>query len=178
VAQDALKPLRALVDQRAPQPRPRAPLAHVLGAESTPPGADVGEQLAQPAAVLAIGLGAALAAAQRARLHRFGQMRHRPRGNQRVAHEQPAGARLDRDATSRPLNRRTHAPTAAGEDSIRPRLTSPVSVSRASNVICNRCTSNPATIGIRASSAFRQLPSARTISRRAEGGPVHAIFAR
>jgi hypothetical protein len=57
-----------------------------------------------------------------------------------------------------PSKRLTQAVTAAGVASIRPPLTSPDSVSKASNVICLRCTSNPATIAIRASSAFRHLP--------------------
>ena len=57
----------------------------------------LGEQLAQPAGVLAIGLGPALATAQRARLDRLGQMRHRARSDQRVADEQPARAGLHRD---------------------------------------------------------------------------------
>ena len=70
-----------------------------------------------------------------------------------------------------PPKRSTHDRTAAGDASIRPRAHLPVSVSNASNVICLRCTSNPATIAIRASFAFRQLATARTISRRAGGGP-------
>jgi len=57
----------------------------------------VGEQLAQPPGVLAIGLGAALASPQRARLDRLGQVRLGTGGDQRVAHEQPARARLHRD---------------------------------------------------------------------------------
>src|SRR5215216_6389696 len=73
--------------------------------------------------------------------------------------------------TSRPVKRPTQRSTAAGVASIRPRLTSPVSLSSASKVICARCTSNPATIAIGASFEFRQLPIARTISRRAERGP-------
>ena len=78
-----------------------------------------------------------------------------------------------------PSKRRVQALTAAGVASIRPRLTSPVSVFKASNVICLRCTSNPATIAIRASSAFRHLPP-REPSRvePKEARSVHAIFAR
>ncbi len=52
----------------------------------------------------------------------------------------------------RPAKRPVHRVTAAGVASIRPRITSPESVSSASKVICARCTSNPATIAIRASS--------------------------
>ena len=55
------------------------------------------EQLAQPLGVRAIGLGAALAAAQRAGLHRLGQVRHRPGPLQAPADKQPARARLNRD---------------------------------------------------------------------------------
>ena len=39
--------------------------------------------------------------------------------------------------------RATQRPTATGVDSIRPRVTSPVSVSNASKVICARCTIKP-----------------------------------
>jgi hypothetical protein len=43
-----------------------------------------------------------------------------------------------------------------GQPSVGLRITrSPVSVFKASNEICLRCTSNPATIAIRASSSFR-----------------------
>ena len=69
----------------------------------------IGEQLAQPARVLAIGLRAPLATPQRARLHRLGQMRHRARRRERVADEQPARARLDRDIDPRPAKRLAHA---------------------------------------------------------------------
>ena len=176
---DALHPLGALVDQRVTQPRARAPLADVLGRDPGLRQPAVGEQLAQPPGVLAVGLGAALATPQRARLDRLGQMRLGARGDQRVTHEQPAGARLDRDPHLPLKAPDPRASTAAGVASIRPRLTSPVSVSSASNVICLRCTSNPATIAIRASSAFRQLPP-REPSRvePKEARSVHAIFAR
>jgi hypothetical protein len=70
----------------------------------------------------------------------------------------------------RPAKRAAQPATAAGVASIRPRLTSPVSVSNASNVICLRCTSNPATIAIRASSKAPALPSAR-FSRAERRGP-------
>jgi hypothetical protein len=43
---------------------------------------------------------------------------------------------------SRPAKRATQRQMAAGVESIRPRVISPVSVSSASNVICARCTSN------------------------------------
>jgi hypothetical protein len=56
-----------------------------------------GEQLSQPAGVLAVGLGAPLLAAQRARLDRLGEMRNGARLGERLANEQPARARLDRD---------------------------------------------------------------------------------
>jgi len=82
----------------------------------------LGEQFAQPPSVLAIGLGAALATTQRARLHRLGQMRHRAGPNERIAHEQPARASLDGDidlasieASDPPCDRRRRGinPTAA-----------------------------------------------------------------
>jgi len=88
----------------------------------------VGEQLAQPPGVLAVGLGAPLAAAQRARLHGLGQVRDRARGDQRVADEQPAGAGLHRDIDLA-LKRSTQRATAARVASIRPRVSSPESVS-------------------------------------------------
>src|SRR5439155_7827106 len=53
--------------------------------------------------------------------------------------------------TCRPGKRSTHADTASRVESIRPRVTSPLSVSSASKVIWFRCTSYPATIAIRAS---------------------------
>jgi hypothetical protein len=72
-------------------------LRDVLGRDPRLRQAAVGEQFAQPARVLAIGLGAPLAPAQRARLHRLGQARHRAGSHERVTHEQPTGARLHRD---------------------------------------------------------------------------------
>jgi hypothetical protein len=54
-------------------------------------------QLAQPPGVLAIGLRAPLATPQGTCLHRLGEMRNRAGGRERVAHEQPARARLDCD---------------------------------------------------------------------------------
>ena len=60
-----------------------------------------------------------------------------------------------------PSKRSTQRATAAGVASIRPRVSSPESVSSASKVICARCTSNPATIAIRASSKAPALPPAR-----------------
>jgi hypothetical protein len=57
----------------------------------------VGEQLSQPAGVLAVGLRAPLLATQRARLDRLGEMRNGARLGERLANEQPARARLDPD---------------------------------------------------------------------------------
>src|SRR3954447_5856398 len=53
--------LRALIDQRVPHPRPRAPLPDVLGRDPRLGQPALGEQLAQPPGVLAVGLGAPLA---------------------------------------------------------------------------------------------------------------------
>jgi hypothetical protein len=50
-----------------------------------------------PARVLAVGLGAPLAAAARPRLGRLGQVRDGPSLTQRLTHEQPTRAGLDRD---------------------------------------------------------------------------------
>src|SRR5215212_2454899 len=97
VADRGLHPLRSLVDQRVPQPGPRAPLADMLGRNPRLRQPTIAEQLAQPARVLAIGLGTALATAQRARLHRLGEMWPRARLDQGVTDEQPACGRLHRD---------------------------------------------------------------------------------
>ena len=70
----ALQPLRAIVDERLAQPRARAPLAHMFWWDPGFRQSPLAEQRAQPARVLAIGLRSALAPAQRARLHRLGQM--------------------------------------------------------------------------------------------------------
>src|SRR5829696_5880818 len=94
---DSLQPARALVDERLAQPRAGAPLAHVRRRDPGLRQPTVAEQRAQPAGVLAVGLGAPLLAPQRARLDRLGQMRDRPGLDQRLAHKQPARARLDRD---------------------------------------------------------------------------------
>src|SRR3954454_2539543 len=50
---DALHPLRALADQRVAQPRPRAPLADMLGWNPRLRQPALGEQFTQPASVLA-----------------------------------------------------------------------------------------------------------------------------
>jgi hypothetical protein len=150
-------------------PRPRAPLPHVLGRDPRLRQPPVGEQFAQPARVLTIGLGAALAPAQGARLHRLGQMRHRAGGHQRVTDEQPARARLqprhtppgDQTASRPPFHGRRRRVDAATHHS-------PESVSNASKVICARCTSNPAAIAIGASSKAPALPPRASLSRRAE----------
>ena len=72
---------------------------------------------------------------------------------------------------SRPAKRSAQRATAAGVASIRPRLTSPDSVSSASKVICARCTSNPATIAIGASSKAPALPTSRESLAPSGGGP-------
>jgi len=59
--------------------------------------ASLAEQLAQPLRVRAVGLGATLAAPQRAGLDRLGQVRDRAGLLERLADKQPAGARLDSD---------------------------------------------------------------------------------
>jgi hypothetical protein len=108
----------------------------------------IGDQLAQPASVLAIGLGPALATAQRARLDLLSEMRLSARAHERVTHEQPAGARLDRDPHAAPSEASDPGPDRRRRRIDPARITSPESVSSASNVICLRCTSNPATIAI------------------------------
>jgi hypothetical protein len=92
-----LQPLRPLLDERPAQARARAPCEHVLGRLPGLGQAPLSEQLAQVTRVRAVGLCAPLAATQRARLRRLGQVRRRTSGAQLLAHEQPAGRRLDRD---------------------------------------------------------------------------------
>jgi len=146
-------------------------------AGSTTPATALKEQFAQPFRVLAIGLRAPLGTPQRPRLHRLGQMRHRAGPNERVTDEQPARARLDRHVDL--LARKARHPTPHGR---RRRVDPPpADLARfgveASNVICLRCTSNPATIAIGASSRAPALPPCASLSRRAEEALVHAIFA-
>ena len=79
------------------------------------------QQRAQPARVGAVGLGAPLAAAPRPRLGRLGQVHDGATLTQRLAHEQPARAGLDRhldppareapDPTAHRLRVRRNAPT-------------------------------------------------------------------
>jgi hypothetical protein len=94
---DSLQPGRALIDQRLAQARAGAPLAHMRRRDPGLRQSALAEQLPQPAGVLAVGLGAPLLAAQRARLDRLGQMRNDARLDQRLADKQPARARLDRN---------------------------------------------------------------------------------
>ena len=92
---DPLDPAGALGQQRVAQPGARAPLPHVLGRAPRFRQPPLAQQLAQPLGIRAVGLGAALAAAQRAGLHRLGQMRHRAGALQGAADKQPTRARLD-----------------------------------------------------------------------------------
>jgi hypothetical protein len=69
-------------------------LTHVLGRDPRLRQPAIGEQLAQPTRVLAIGLRAPLGTPQRSRLHRLGQMRRRARRDQLLDHEPPAGRGL------------------------------------------------------------------------------------
>jgi hypothetical protein len=109
----------------------------------------LGEQGPQPAGIRAVGLGAALRAAQSTRFGRLGEMRRGARVAQRLADEQPARAGLDRDVdflageTPDPLaNSLGRGADAASLDL--PRLIVE-SVERDLRPIC---TSNPATIAI------------------------------
>jgi hypothetical protein len=94
---DSLQPAGALVDQGLAQPRAGAPLTHVGRRDPGLGQPALAEQRAQPARILAVGLGAPLPAPQRARLDRLGETRHSTRFGQRLAHKQPARAGLDRD---------------------------------------------------------------------------------
>jgi hypothetical protein len=82
-------------------------------------------------------------------------------------------------STSSPAKRPTHFITASGVEGMRPRVSSPVSRSRASKVICALCTSNPAYDrhrGLLSSSGFAN--SRESLAPSGGGPSVHAIFAR
>ena len=104
------------------------------------------EQLAQPQRVLAVGLRAPLAP-RNARVSTVSARCATPpaRATARATNSQPVHASIA-TCTSRPQNRPTHSSTATGDAPIRPRQTSPVAASKQSNVICRKCTSNPAMI--------------------------------
>jgi hypothetical protein len=105
------------------------------------------EQLAQMLGVGAIGLRPALGAAQQLGLRRLGQVHLGADGAQLLDGEPPAGRRLERGLNPLALERRRKwrkLSRSAGR--IRPRRSSPVDASSASQVICSRCWSNPITI--------------------------------
>ena len=120
---------------------------------------------------------APLLAPQRARLDQLGEMRDGARLHQRLAHEQPARARLDRDVDLLACEPPRPRPNSLRRGSYPAALTPPVSLSRASKVICARCTSNPATIATRASSSSGIATSRESLAL-SRGGPIHAISAR
>jgi hypothetical protein len=91
---DALQPAGALVDERLAQAGAGAPLAHVCGRDPGLGQAALRQQRPQPARVLAVSLGASLAAPAGARLGRLGEVHDRARLTQRLTH---ARAGLDRD---------------------------------------------------------------------------------
>jgi hypothetical protein len=114
---DPPQPAGALVDERLAQPGAGAPLAHVGGRDPGLGQPALRQQRAQPARVLAVGLGAPLLAAQGARLGRLGQVPDGARLTQRLAHEQPARAGLDRDVdplTPEPPDPTAHRPRVRG----------------------------------------------------------------
>jgi hypothetical protein len=94
---DSLQPGRALVDQGLAQAAASAPLTHLRRRDPGLGQAPLAEQGAQPARVLAVGLGAPLVAPQGARLDRLGKMSDSTGLGQRLADKQPASAGLDRD---------------------------------------------------------------------------------
>jgi hypothetical protein len=132
-------------------------------ARSTPPVTALGKQFVQPARVLAIGLGAPHAPAQRARLDRLSQMRKRAGGHQRDGHKsQPVHAST---ATSIrwPAKRPVQRATAVG---VRDK-----SDLRSIHV-------NPATIAISAFSSSGTCHRARVSRAERRRPPTHAIVAR
>ena len=86
-----------LVDQRVPQPHPRAEVEDVIGRDPRLRHSPRQQQLAQMPRVGAVALGTLLVAAQRRRLSRLGEMHSRPRRPQLLDQESPAGRRLGRD---------------------------------------------------------------------------------
>jgi hypothetical protein len=93
---DALEPRRALVDQRVAQAHLTAQLGDVRRRDPRLRQASVGEELAQVAGVEAVGLRAALRAAQGARVGQLGQVGLRADALKLLAHEPPAGGGFER----------------------------------------------------------------------------------
>ena len=123
---DALLPLAALVDQRVTQPDPRAEIQQVIGRNPGLRQPADHQQLAQVAGVGAIGLGALLGAAPRARLGRLGQMHHGADRAQLLGQEPPTGCGLKRGLDPRPvkaMQKPSHALAVRGRDPRPPDLT-------------------------------------------------------
>jgi hypothetical protein len=141
----------------------------VLGRDPRLRQPPVGEQLAQPLRVLAIGLSAPLAPPQRPRLHRLGQMRHRARRHQRIADEQPARARLHRNmhlTAAKAFRPARHGRRRRG-DAATHHLTR-LGVQRVESDLRSMHI-QPGYDRIRAASTAPALPPRASLSRRAEG---------
>ena len=110
---DPLDPAGPLGQQGVTQPRAGAPLANVLGRAPLLRQTSLTQQLSQPFGVRPIGLGATLAATQRAGLHRLSQMHGAAAASTaRQTNSQPVHASTA-TCTTRPGNRPTHSWTAA-----------------------------------------------------------------
>ncbi|HKG76260.1 MAG TPA: hypothetical protein VKA90_01960 [Beijerinckiaceae bacterium] len=128
---DPLLPLRALLTERVPQPDPSTQIQDVIGRNPGLRQPPDHQQLAQMPDVRPIVLRALLRTPQPGRLRRLGQMHHRTR--QLVVASSATSSSRPR---KRSMNRRTPARSAGAT---RARLTSPVSGSNHSAVICARC---------------------------------------
>jgi hypothetical protein len=144
---DALLPLPTLIAQRVTQPHPRAQVQDVIGWDPRLRQPREHQQLAQMPGVRAIALGALLVAAPSTGLRGLGQCARPPTARtSSTTNRQPVVAS---NATSRSAPRKRHKNRATGSrcaGATRVRLTSPVSVSIHSAVICPRCWSSPITI--------------------------------
>ena len=174
---DPLQPGGAFVDQGLAQPRAGAPLAHMCGriqaSGRRPSHSSVRSQRASSRSVLARRFlpRSALASPASAKCGTAPACCSASHTNSQPVHASTA------TSTRCPAKAETQPQTASGVAAKRPRLTSPVRSSKASKVICARCTSNPATIATRASSSSANSTTRESLAP-SGGGPVHAIFAR
>jgi hypothetical protein len=107
---DSLLPLAPLVDQRVAQPDLGAQLLDMGRRDPRLRHPPCLQQLAQPAGVVAVGLGPLLRAAQDARLRRLGQAHPGADRLELLDHEAPAGRRLQRRLDLRALPAAQPAP--------------------------------------------------------------------
>ena len=134
---DSLQPGGALVDELLAQAHDAAQLEDVLGRDPGLGQPTLDQQLTQMPGVEPVGLGAPLGAAASTRLGRLGEVDVGADPLQLLDHEAPARRRLQCGAEPPASKRASNCRTAArSAGAILPRLTSPVSVSKASKVTC------------------------------------------